>query len=151
MCTHPYIFWQLTILLWPCQNCAPGCPILAYLELGYSCYCYSEHPDSPRVRRAHCVQILVFWYCRSCLCTGCKTMSTQAIRLAYFHTSRLFSNVEKKRSRMISTHKLVGASLARVLHAQICLLLQSHAPQSMTHSVLLQAQLCSQASRYLHA
>ena len=108
---------------------------------------YQQH-TSQTVHRVH---DLTSWYCRGCLCTGCKTVGTQAIRLSYFHTSRLFSIVERKRNRVPSTHKLVGAGLARVLHSQICLLLQSHAQQSMTHSVLLQAQLCSQARQHPHA
>lgn len=93
-----------------------------------------------------CEACTLIYCCRGCLCTGCRAMSTQAIRLSYFHTSRLFSIGEKKRTRVPSVYKLAGASLARVLHSHICLLLHSHAQYSVTHNVLLQAQLCLQAS-----
>jgi len=66
--------------------------------------------------------------------------------MAYFHTARLFATLEKKRVRSPDMLKLVGARLARVLHAQICLLLDTQARQSATRSALVQSQLCLQAS-----
>ena len=84
--------------------------------------------------------------CRGCLCIGCNTTATQAIRMAYFHTSRLFASLEKKRTRSPEALKLVGARLARVLHAHICLLLDTQARQTATRSLLSQSQLCLQVS-----
>ena len=66
--------------------------------------------------------------------------------MAYFHTARLFASLEKKRARSPDALKLVGARLARVLHAQICLLLDTQAHQTATCSALVQSQLCLQAS-----
>jgi hypothetical protein len=66
--------------------------------------------------------------------------------MAYFHTARLFASLEKKRARSPDALKLVGARLARVLHAQICLLLDTQARQTATRSALVQSQLCLQAS-----
>lgn len=83
--------------------------------------------------------------CRGCKCAGCKATCIQAIRLSYFHASRLFSILERKRVRG-NTYKLVGASLARVLHTHICYLLESHTQQSVQHCSVLQAQLCLQVS-----
>ncbi|DBB08447.1 TPA: hypothetical protein ACH3X3_15276 [Trebouxia sp. C0006] len=81
---------------------------------------------------------------RGCLCVGCSTTATQAIRMSYFHTARLFASLEKKRARSQDALKLVGARLARVLHAQICLLLDTQARQTATRSALVQSQLCLQ-------
>lgn len=86
---------------------------------------------------------------RGCLCIGCNTTATQAIRMAYFHTSRLYASLEKKRTRSPEALKLVGARLARVLHAHICLLLDTQARQTATRSLLSQSQLCLQASPIL--
>jgi hypothetical protein len=66
--------------------------------------------------------------------------------MSYFHTARLFASLEKKRARSPDALKLVGARLARVLHAQICLLLDTQARQTATRSALVQSQLCLQAS-----
>ena len=66
--------------------------------------------------------------------------------MAYFHTARLFAALDKKRGRSPDLVKLVGARLARVLHAHICLLLDTQARQTATRTALLQAQLCLQAS-----
>ena len=66
--------------------------------------------------------------------------------MSYFHTARLFASPEKKRARSQDALKLVGARLARVLHAQICLLLDTQARQTATRSALVQSQLCLQAS-----
>ena len=71
--------------------------------------------------------------------------------MAYFHTSRLFASLEKKRARAPDQVKLVGVRLARVLHAQICLLLDTQARQTATRSALVQSQLCLQASTLLAA
>ncbi|KAL0041632.1 hypothetical protein WJX79_010152 [Trebouxia sp. C0005] len=81
---------------------------------------------------------------RGCLCVGCSTTATQAIRMAYFHTARLFASLDKKRARSPDASKLVGARLARVLHAQICLLLDTQARQTATRNALVQSQLCLQ-------
>lgn len=86
--------------------------------------------------------------CRGCLCIGCNTTATQAIRMAYFHTSRLCASLEKKRVRSPDTIKLVGARLARVLHAHICLLLDTQARQTATRSLLSQSQLCLQVHAF---
>lgn len=48
--------------------------------------------------------------------------------------------------RSPDAQKLVGARLARVLHAHICLLLDTQARQTATRSLLSQSQLCLQAS-----
>ena len=66
--------------------------------------------------------------------------------MAYFHTARLFAALDKKRGRSPDLVKLVGARLARVLHAHICLLLDTQARQTATRTALLQSQLCLQAS-----
>ena len=68
--------------------------------------------------------------------------------MAYFHTSRLFASLEKKRVRSPDTIKLVGARLARVLHAHICLLLDTQARQTATRSLLSQSQLCLQVTAF---
>lgn len=67
--------------------------------------------------------------------------------MAYFHTARLFASLDKKRARSPDASKLVGARLARVLHAQICLLLDTQARQTATRNALVQSQLCLQATK----
>ena len=91
-------------------------------------------------------ECLLLYLCRGCLCIGCNTTATQAIRMAYFHTARLFASLEKKRTRGPDALKLVGARLARTLHAHICLLLDTQARQTANRSLLSQSQLCLQAS-----
>ena len=103
-----------------------------------ACHCHCCRSPPPML------MIMCMPCCRGCLCIGCNTTATQAIRMAYFHTSRLFASLEKKRTRSPDAIKLVGARLSRVLHAHICLLLDTQARQTATRSLLSQSQLCLQ-------
>ena len=66
--------------------------------------------------------------------------------VAHDNARRLVNRIERHPERYHDASKPVGATYARILHANVCLLLASHGKQSATISSVNTAQLFLQVS-----
>ncbi|KAK9816451.1 hypothetical protein WJX72_000489 [[Myrmecia] bisecta] len=81
---------------------------------------------------------------RGCTCPGCAALAMQAIRMAHIQAARLFARVDKKKARAPEAWREVGSRLVRIIHAHVCLLLDTEARQSAMRAAVWQAQQCLQ-------
>ena len=72
--------------------------------------------------------------------------ANQRMTVAHDNARRLVNRIERHPERYPDASQPVGATYARILHANVCLLLASHAKQSATISSVNMAQLFLQVS-----